>query len=92
MKRGREREGREGGYVVNAPLSDAPGARWNMRHAGLLARLPLYFVMIYRHSSDSNCQLEFENILLHATLWHLQTDSLPDWVTDAINQVLERLN
>ena len=45
MKRGREREGREGGYVVNAPLSDAPGARWNMRHVGLLARLPLYFVM-----------------------------------------------
>ena len=38
-------EGREGGYVVNAPLSDAPGARWNMRHVGLLARLPLYYVM-----------------------------------------------
>jgi hypothetical protein len=25
-------------------------------------------------------------------LWHLQTDSLPDWVTESINQVLQRMN
>ena len=27
-----------------------------------------------------------------AKLWHLHTDSLPDWVTEAINKVLKILN
>ena len=27
-----------------------------------------------------------------ATLWHLHTDSLPDWVTEAINKVLKIVN
>jgi len=27
-----------------------------------------------------------------AALWHLQTDSLPDWVTEAINEVYQRID
>lgn len=33
-----------------------------------------------------NLDLKSQQTGADATLWHLQTDGLPDWVTDAINQ------
>ena len=34
-----------------------------------------------------NLELKGQQTEADATLWHLQTDGLPDWVTEAINQV-----
>ena len=46
-------------------------------------------MLLLDHENVDNLETKYQQVGLNAdaTLWHLQTDSLPDWVTDAFNEV-----
>ena len=72
--------------MAHALSSKESGFKCGKCRATILIDNDGQIILLDTHSVD-NSELREHQTETDATLWHLQTDSLPDWVTDAIDQV-----